>query len=118
MLFPFFEKFTLPTITIRVSNSLDLDQDRRSVGPDLGPNCLQTKVISRQNKLSFAGRVLILFPFVLKMKLSYFVSYTIHYLVKNMTRQFATSLFSKAMSFPLNHNNIIRNTQTRCSGNN
>ena len=27
--------------TIRVSNSLDLDQDRCSVGPDLGPNCLQ-----------------------------------------------------------------------------
>ena len=27
--------------TIRVSNSLDLDQDRRSVGLDLGPNCLQ-----------------------------------------------------------------------------
>ena len=27
--------------TIRVSNRLDQDQDRRSVGPDLGPNCLQ-----------------------------------------------------------------------------
>ena len=27
--------------TITVSNSLDPDQDRRSVGPDLGPNCLQ-----------------------------------------------------------------------------
>ena len=27
--------------TIRVSNGLDPDQDRRSVGPDLGPNCLQ-----------------------------------------------------------------------------
>ena len=27
--------------TIRVSNSLDPDQDRRSVGPDLGPNGLQ-----------------------------------------------------------------------------
>ena len=26
--------------TIRVSNSLDPDQDRHSVGPDLGPNCL------------------------------------------------------------------------------
>ena len=24
-----------------MSNSLDPDQDRRSVGPDLGPNCLQ-----------------------------------------------------------------------------
>ena len=25
----------------RVSNSLNPDQDRHSVGPDLGPNCLQ-----------------------------------------------------------------------------
>ena len=28
-------------ITIWVSNSLDPDQDRQNVGPDLGPNCLQ-----------------------------------------------------------------------------
>ena len=27
--------------TIRVSNSLDPDQDRHFVGPDLSPNCLQ-----------------------------------------------------------------------------
>ena len=27
--------------TIRVPNGLDPDQDRHSVGPDLGPNCLQ-----------------------------------------------------------------------------
>ena len=27
--------------TIRVSNSLDADQARLFVGPDLGPNCLQ-----------------------------------------------------------------------------
>ena len=27
--------------TIRVSNSLDPDQARPFVGPDLGPNCLQ-----------------------------------------------------------------------------
>ena len=26
---------------ISVSNGLDPEQDRRSVGPDLGPNCLQ-----------------------------------------------------------------------------
>ena len=29
-------------------NDLDPDQDRQSVGPDLGPNCLQT--ISADNK--------------------------------------------------------------------
>ena len=34
-----------------MSNCLDLDQDRCSVGPDLGPNCLQTKVISRRQTL-------------------------------------------------------------------
>ena len=28
-------------ITIRVSNDLDPDQDRRIVGPDQGSNCLQ-----------------------------------------------------------------------------
>ena len=28
-------------INIRVSNSLDTDQARHFVGPDLGPNCLQ-----------------------------------------------------------------------------
>ena len=39
-----FEKF----FTIRVSNSLDLDQARHSIGPDLGPNCLQ-KVISKRH---------------------------------------------------------------------
>ena len=37
--------------TIRVSNGMDPDQDRLSVGPDLGPNCLQRLTsddISRQ----------------------------------------------------------------------
>ena len=28
-------------IRVLVSNCLDPDQDRHSVGPDLGPNCLQ-----------------------------------------------------------------------------
>ena len=28
--------------TIRVSNSLNPDQARQNVGPDLGPNCLQS----------------------------------------------------------------------------
>ena len=41
----FVSKSTFPKISfrniIRVSNSLDQDQARRFVGPDLGPNCLQ-----------------------------------------------------------------------------
>ena len=36
-----------PRTTIRVSNSLDPDQDRHSVGLHLGSNCLQ-KAIGRQ----------------------------------------------------------------------
>ena len=31
----------LSRIKYGASNSLDLDQARRNVGPDLGPNCLQ-----------------------------------------------------------------------------
>ena len=37
--FHFFEKFF--QVFIRVSNSVDPDQARQNVGPDLGPNCLQ-----------------------------------------------------------------------------
>ena len=40
-----FSKLTFSKTSIRstmtVSNGLDTDQDRRFVGPDLGPNCLQ-----------------------------------------------------------------------------
>ena len=36
--------------TIRVSNSLDPDQVRHYVGPDLGPNCSQR--LSTDNKMS------------------------------------------------------------------
>ena len=36
-------------IELSVPNCLDPDQDRHSVGPDLGPNCLQSlKGISRR----------------------------------------------------------------------
>ena len=43
----FFSKKSLRN-TIRVSNSLDPDQDRLYVGPDLDPNCLQR--LSAENK--------------------------------------------------------------------
>ena len=36
-----FFQYQLIRNTIRVSNSLDPDQTRHFVGPDLGPNCLQ-----------------------------------------------------------------------------
>ena len=39
-----------------MSNSLDPDQARRFVGPDLVPNCLQ--VISRHQQTTLAGKEL------------------------------------------------------------
>ena len=41
LLLSFQDIFTKRTFFIRVSNGSDPDQDRRSVGPDLGSNCLQ-----------------------------------------------------------------------------
>ena len=38
-----------PRITIGVSNCLDPDQDRHSVGLHLGSNCLQKAIDRRQN---------------------------------------------------------------------
>ena len=40
--------------TIRVSNSLDLDQAQHFVGPDLGPNCLQR--LSADDKIATSGQ--------------------------------------------------------------
>ena len=49
----FFSKLTFSKYSywniIRVSNGLDPDQDGHSVGPDMGPICLQ-KVVSRRQK--------------------------------------------------------------------
>ena len=43
--------------TIRVSNSLDPDQARHFVGPDLGPNCLQrSKMSAKVKKVSSQKR--------------------------------------------------------------
>ena len=41
--------------TIRVSNSLDPDQARHNVGPDLRPNCMER---SADNKSSLVGKEL------------------------------------------------------------
>ena len=35
--------------TIKVSNGEDPDPDRRSVGPDLGPNCFQRLLADDEN---------------------------------------------------------------------
>ena len=43
----FADFFQNNSFTIRVPNSLDPDQDRHSVGPDLGLNCLQ--ILSADN---------------------------------------------------------------------
>ena len=40
---------------IKVSNNLDPDQERNSVGPDLGPNCLQRLLTDVKSHL-YQGR--------------------------------------------------------------
>ena len=42
--------------TIRVSNSLDPDQARRFVGPDLGPNCLQKLPVVAETETNIFGQ--------------------------------------------------------------
>ena len=41
--------------TIRLSNSLDPDQDQRSVCPDLGPDCFQR--LSADEKVPKQGKI-------------------------------------------------------------
>ena len=43
---------------IRVSNSLDPDQDRHSVGPDLGPNCLKKLSVPPARNISLILTIL------------------------------------------------------------
>ena len=56
----FLSKLTFPknsfrtTIRLKVSNSLNPDQDRNFVGPDLNPNCLQR--LSADDKSQLARR--------------------------------------------------------------
>ena len=45
----YFFKNKPPRTTIKVSNILDPDQDRHSVGLHLGSNCLQKAIGRRQN---------------------------------------------------------------------
>ena len=42
---------------MRVSNSLDPDQDRHSVSPDLGPSCLQKLSADSTNRQKVNVRV-------------------------------------------------------------
>ena len=55
---------------LRVSNCLDPDQDRHSVGPDLGPNCLQ-RLTADEKKLPLARKRL----FGMRWVVSYFHAY-------------------------------------------
>ena len=64
--------------TIRVSNSLDLDQDPCSFSPDLGPNCLQRLSADSKKKLSRARKEFkfcnLVALFILKLTEAYFVN--------------------------------------------
>ena len=61
---PYFTLWVLDFFnTIQVSNSLDPDQARHFVGPDLGPNCLQRlsadiagKELIQNNLLKLSGK--------------------------------------------------------------
>ena len=57
----FFSKSTFSKIffriTIRVSNSLDPDQARHIVGPDLGPNCLQRLSVDDTSRQRIKGEI-------------------------------------------------------------
>ena len=48
-------------ITIRVANSLDPDQARHFVGPDLDPNCLQRLSADDTGRMLFFPRALIIY---------------------------------------------------------
>ena len=61
--------------TIRVSNSLDPDQDLHFVGPDLGPNCLQ-RLSADDKSLHLQGMSESLF--VCQMKFSHMLSRVHH----------------------------------------
>ena len=51
----FFSKISFRN-TIKVSNCLELDQDKHSVGPDLGPNCYQRKPRVAKERVKFLGK--------------------------------------------------------------
>ena len=53
--------FSKNCITIRVANSLDPDQARQDVGPDLDPNCLQRLSADGTGRMLFFPRALIIY---------------------------------------------------------
>ena len=69
--------------TIRALNGLDPDQDQRSVGPDMGPNCLQRlsaddKSMACVERVNMADKSLqILFFLILEMDQHYFLVKTL-----------------------------------------
>ena len=58
LLFFVFFKIAFLWNTTRVSNSLDPDQARRSVGSDLGPNCLQKLAADDTSKQKSISKLL------------------------------------------------------------
>ena len=52
----FFQKKSFKN-TIRMSNSLEPDQELRYIGPDVGPNCLQRLSATDKSRLTAMERV-------------------------------------------------------------
>ena len=50
-------KCTHAPISIRVSNSFDPDQERHSVSPDMGPNCLQRLSVRKELSNQSRGKI-------------------------------------------------------------
>ena len=57
----FFKNFFQELNSISMSNSLDPDQNRQPVGPDLGPNCLQRLSAERKERVESNNKNLLLF---------------------------------------------------------
>ena len=72
----FFKKILSDRNTIKVSNGLDPDQDRHSVSPDLGSNCVQRLSADDKRKIQFSDQLVqycLCLLYVLICKFSLFV---------------------------------------------
>ena len=58
--------------TIRVSKSLDPDQARHFVGPDLGPNFLQILLADNTSRQRVTAGVVLIFFFLVKFEICHF----------------------------------------------
>ena len=90
-----------PRTTIRVSNSLDPDHDRHSIGLRLGSNCLQKTIDRRQNYPLACKELLQVNTLVFNNCLTY--GYTLHHVY----HKYSDTLNTFNMLCPLNKAKVI-----------